>query len=82
MQEPTCTTLSPSSLSTIIPAESLLQHIEESVIPATEHPYLYRPGRVPGTREIVVIPHYIVVYRVLSDYLEVLAVLHARQEYP
>lgn len=44
-------------------------------------PYLYRTGRIAGTREIVVHPNYIVVYRV-TDHLEVLNVLHSRKCYP
>jgi toxin ParE1/3/4 len=36
---------------------------------------------VPGTREAVVHPNYILVYRV-GECIEVLAVLHARQQYP
>lgn len=56
--------------------------IEASVLSATEHPYLYRTGRVPGTREIIAHPNYIVVYRVMAECIEVVSVLHARQEYP
>jgi len=56
--------------------------IEESVNPASEHPYLYRPGRIEGTREIVAHPNYVVVYEVRDDHIEVMAVLHTRQEYP
>jgi toxin ParE1/3/4 len=63
-------------------ARRLRKLIEDSVLPAAEHPYLYRPGRVPGTREIVAHPNYIVVYRVIADGVEVVTVLHARQEYP
>jgi toxin ParE1/3/4 len=63
-------------------AESLLHRIEDSTLPAAEHPYIFRPGRVPGTREIVAHPNYIVVYQVQVDCIEVLDVLHARQEYP
>lgn len=46
-----------------------------------DHPYMYRPGRAPGTREAVVHPNYILVYRV-GEAIEILAVLHARQQYP
>ena len=56
--------------------------IEDSVLPAAEHPYLYHSGKVPGTREIIAHPNYIVVYRVTADRIEVVNVLHARQEYP
>ncbi|WP_019412300.1 type II toxin-antitoxin system RelE/ParE family toxin [Pseudomonas psychrophila] len=54
--------------------------IETVTSALSEHPYLYRFGRVPNTREIVVHPNYLVVYRV-SDRIDILAVLHARQKY-
>jgi len=41
-----------------------------------------RPGRVPGTRELVVTPHYLVPYRIKGETLQVLRVLHARQRWP
>ncbi|MEZ7273742.1 type II toxin-antitoxin system RelE/ParE family toxin [Sphingobium sp. 10 DY56-G10] len=47
-----------------------------------DHPYLHRPGRVPGTREAVVHPNYILVYRVMTDRIQILALLHTRQQYP
>ena len=56
--------------------------IEQSIIPASEHPYLFRPGRVPGTREVVAHPNYILVYRVAANHIDVVQVLHARQQYP
>jgi addiction module RelE/StbE family toxin len=46
-----------------------------------DHPYIHRPGRVAGTREAIVHPNYIIVYRV-GEVIEVAAVLHARQQYP
>lgn len=63
-------------------AEQLQDRIETSLLPASEHPYLFRSGRVAGTREIIAHPNYIVVYRVLSDRIQVLNVLHAHQRYP
>jgi len=35
----------------------------------------------PGTREAIVHPNYILVYRV-GETIDILAVLHARQQYP
>lgn len=63
-------------------AENLRLRIEASVLPAAEHPYMFRLGRVEGTREIVAHPNYIVVYRVLEDRIRVIAVMHARRRYP
>lgn len=63
-------------------AEVLLRTIEETAEALPLHPYLYRPGRVPGTREAVIHPNYLVIYRVASDHIAIVDVLHARQEYP
>ena len=49
---------------------------------ARQRPTLYRAGRVAGTRELVVRPNYVMVYRVLPDTIEVLRVLHASQRWP
>jgi addiction module RelE/StbE family toxin len=46
-----------------------------------ERPYLYRSGRVPGTREAIVHPNYILVYRVTADAVEIVNLAHARQLY-
>ena len=45
-------------------------------------PKLYKAGRVKGTREIVVRPNYVMVYRVIGDEVDVLRVLHAAQQWP
>ncbi|MDR9875936.1 type II toxin-antitoxin system RelE/ParE family toxin [Pseudomonas allii] len=59
--------------------------LHRSIVVATEHlssmPYGFKQGRLAGTREMVVHPNYLVVYRVM-DQVEVLTVLHTRQEYP
>ncbi|EFW77467.1 MULTISPECIES: type II toxin-antitoxin system RelE/ParE family toxin [Pseudomonas syringae group] len=62
-------------------AERLNQTIEASTTALPQHPYLYRLGQVYGTREMVVHPNYVVVYRV-TDRIEIVNVLHARQQYP
>lgn len=63
-------------------AESLYQTVVDTTEALPQHPYLYRPGRVPGTREAVINPNYVVVYRVVTDHIAIVDVLHARQEYP
>lgn len=59
--------------------EALIQHAADRL---PDHPYIHRPGRIAGTREAIVHPNYVLVYRVGTDAIEILAVLHARQQYP
>ena len=47
--------------------------IRAAVQPTAEHPYLFKPGRVAGTREIVAHPNYLVVYRVAHTAIEVVS---------
>jgi addiction module RelE/StbE family toxin len=63
-------------------AQNLYATIVQSVESLPLMPYLFRPGRVAGTREQVVHPNYIVVYQVGNDVIDILRVLHSRQEYP
>lgn len=47
------------------------------------HPEIGRPGRVVGTREILVPDtSYIIPYRVRRERLELIAVFHGRQRWP
>ena len=62
-------------------AHALLFAIKTATEALPLHPYLHRPGRVAGTRQIVVHPNYIVVYRVAAR-IEIVNVLHSRQQYP
>ena len=64
-------------------ARRLRQVLMESVLPVSEHPYLYRQSQsIPGVREIVAHPNYIVYYRVTSTCIEVVNVIHSRREFP
>lgn len=46
-------------------------------------PYLGRPDRIPGTRELVITgTSYLVPYRMKGDHVHILAVLHGRQKWP
>jgi toxin ParE1/3/4 len=57
--------------------------IERAVARLSDNPRIARPGRVPGTRELVVggTP-YIIVYRVETASVVILRVLHGAQRWP
>ena len=63
-------------------AQDLNERIELFAERLAIHPYMFRPGRLPGTREAVVHPNYVLVYQVGSDSVEIVNVLHSRQQYP
>ena len=66
-----------------IAARRLRQVLMESVLPVSEHPYLYRQSQaVPAVREIVAHPNCIVYYRVTATCIEVVSVIHTRREFP
>lgn len=47
-----------------------------------QHPNIGRVGRIQGTRELVVHPNYLLIYRVVGQIVEVLRVKHAAQQLP
>ena len=47
-----------------------------------DHPLSYREGAVSGTRELVVHPSYMLVYRVEIGEIRIVAILHTSQQYP
>jgi toxin ParE1/3/4 len=63
-------------------AQQLKDDIEAKVAKLVEHPKLYRPGRVAGTREMVVRRNYVVVYAEDARAVSILRVLHASQQWP
>jgi toxin ParE1/3/4 len=63
-------------------AERIDRLIHSAVGLIVTHPKMYRPGRLPDTREAVIHPNYVIVYQVAKDSVVILAVLHARQNYP
>jgi toxin ParE1/3/4 len=60
-------------------AVELGQSIREKTTTLTTYPNRYRTGRVKGTREMVVMPNYIIVYRIAGERVQILRVRHARQ---
>lgn len=59
------------------------ESIREAVAHLAEFPEVGRPGRVAGTRELVIprLP-FIVAYRVTRSHVDVLAILHAARQWP
>lgn len=63
-------------------AQALKDESEARTARLGDHPGLGRPGRVRGTRELVVRPNYIVVYAVPPRAVTILRVLHAARQWP
>jgi plasmid stabilization system protein ParE len=64
-------------------AAIVAERILEAIDLLDAHPDIGRPGRVVGTRELVVPDTpYIVPYRVRHDRLELIAVFHGRRKWP
>jgi toxin ParE1/3/4 len=60
-----------------------LGEIERQIKRLTDHPALGRPGRLVGTRELVINrTPFILVYRIESDTVRILHFLHGAQEWP
>lgn len=64
-------------------ARVVVQRVLDAVALLERQPGLGRPGRVPGTRELVVPKtRYIVPYRVRADIIEILRVFHTSRRPP
>jgi addiction module RelE/StbE family toxin len=64
-------------------ARVILELIDQAETLLPEHPAIGRPGRVLGTRELVIgnLP-YIIAYRVRQKDVEILRVLHTSRAWP
>jgi len=62
-------------------AERESNRILEAAEALGTHAAMGRPGRVAGTRELIV-PPYIVAYRVKGENVQVLRVLHSAHQWP
>lgn len=61
----------------------VVKRVLDAVSMLAEQPGMGRPGRVPGTRELVVLKtRYIVPYRVRGDVVEILRVFHTSRRLP
>jgi addiction module toxin, RelE/StbE family len=46
------------------------------------HPFSGKPGRVPGTYELVVHPHYVLVYEIEGEEIRILMLLYTSRQWP
>lgn len=64
-------------------ALSMVRTIRAAPQQLLHHPASGRPGRIDGTRELVIIgTPYILPYRVHRDAIEILAVIHTSRQWP
>jgi len=64
-------------------ATKVAGEIWETTRMLSNHPAMGKPGRVPGTREMVVTgTSYIVPYRVVANEVQILRVLHGARKWP
>jgi toxin ParE1/3/4 len=64
-------------------ADRVVDRIYEMVSSLSRFPRIGRPGRVAGTREMVVpYTNYVVAYRLLDEVVQILAVMHGAQRWP
>lgn len=63
-------------------AQNLKDEIEAKDAALPDHPKLYEPGRMKGSRELVVRQNYALIYRITDTTIDVLRVLQARQNWP
>jgi addiction module RelE/StbE family toxin len=64
-------------------ARTLLERIRSCIAGLKDAPHLGRPGRVPGTRELIIAgTPYIIPYQVSGDQLQILRVHHGARQWP
>ena len=64
-------------------AVRVVARVRDAIQRLVRHPSLGRPGRVPGTRELVVSgTPYVIPYRVRGGQVEILRVLHGARRWP
>ena len=64
-------------------ASEFVHHLRASAAMLADHPNIGRPGRIAGTRELVITRFpYILPYRVRNSAVEILRVFHMARKWP
>lgn len=66
----------------ILAALEVDETISAAVLRLEQFPSLGKPGRIDGTRELVVHQHYILVYEIIDDTIFIVMVLHTARQWP
>jgi toxin ParE1/3/4 len=66
-----------------IAAGHVVLAIQTAVTRLADHPPIGRPGRVAGTRELIILgTPYVIPYRIRGDQVEILRVFHGARRWP
>ena len=63
-------------------AEKIKRLLDDTAERLGEMPYINRRGQVTGTREKIAHKNYIIVYRITSDKVEIINIVHNHKNYP
>jgi addiction module RelE/StbE family toxin len=63
-------------------ATNLLDELHNKISALPSHPKIYKLGRLPGTREMIVRQNYVVVYRESLKGVVIVRVLHTSRMWP
>lgn len=64
-------------------ANYIATRIHQAVVHLQTHPHMGKPGRIPGTRELIIAKTpFLIPYRIKDNVIEILRVLHGRMQWP
>ncbi|WP_145610692.1 type II toxin-antitoxin system RelE/ParE family toxin [Nitrospirillum amazonense] len=66
----------------LVAALALDELFSKRAVLLVKHYGVGRPGRVAGTRELVIHPNYIMIYEVIGGTVRILRLLHAARQWP
>ncbi|MDE1149183.1 MAG: type II toxin-antitoxin system RelE/ParE family toxin [Azospirillaceae bacterium] len=66
----------------VIAAQNLDETFAKKAASLPNHPDMGRPGRIVGTRELVVHRNYVLIYAVTGDTVGILRLLHTARQWP
>lgn len=70
------------SLDNPIAAIHMDELFAEAALRLEEHPLIGKPGRIPGTREVIPHANYRLIYEVQDDQVRILALVHTARLWP